>query len=60
MGDEKARLGLLFMYNAPAGALKDQDDTKKAKEEEKELQELLERSDKPTRPDVNRIFFLIV
>ena len=32
MGDEKARLGLAFMYNAPAGALKDKEKAK-AKEE---------------------------
>ncbi len=52
MGDEKARCGLSFMYNAPAGAIKDQDNSNKAKEEEKEFKELSERNEKQTKPEV--------
>ena len=52
MGDEKARCGLSFMYNAPAVAIKDQDSTTKAKEEEKEFQELSERNEKQSKPEV--------
>jgi hypothetical protein len=37
MGDEKARLGLAFMYNAP-GSLKDQQDKQGDKKEEEKFE----------------------
>lgn len=57
MGDEKARLGLSFMYCAPAGALKDKDDTSaKAKaEEEKEFQQYAARNDAQAKPEVRNM-----
>jgi hypothetical protein len=52
MGDEKARLGLAFMYNAP-GSLKDQKDTHGDKKDEDRFD--FEKSDNSSSRNADKV-----